>query len=204
MADGYVCNNVERGAYYLGIELSSVDENHLEKFAECIGSDSRITRRTRILTGKNGENSVHSMSIIRIYSKYLVNSLSLYGVVPDKTHLIDSINIRDEFMWDFVRGYFDGDGSFSYSNIRSSNGTPHMYPRIGFVCYRKEFLLCIQRFLSKNNITSHINSDRHLWTLSIREGDSVRKFCNGIYHSEKSVRLLRKYEKYKNFFRKMQ
>lgn len=53
---------------------------------------------------------------IQIVSKYLVGRLAELGVIPKKTHVIRYPDfLPDELNSDFIRGYFDGDGSLTHS-----------------------------------------------------------------------------------------
>ena len=197
-ADGYVTYNPKHRSYTLGIELNADDKFHIEKFTNAIDSDAQITTRLRHNFVDKGYNTVYKMASVRIYSKYMVESLFKYGIIPNKTYILSSIKIPDEYIWDYIRGYFDGDGTFSYTR-KSCNDGEHIYARIGFVCHEENFLKNLQQIFDKHNIKSHINRDRKWWTLQIRHSESVKLFCDLIY-SEANTKLDRKYEKYCKFY----
>lgn len=199
-ADGYVENNSVKRKYSLGIELSSIDESHLHLFAKCLSSDAKITCRTRNLS-KQGYDSCVDMSAIRVYSKSLVRSLAQYGVIPNKTDLLSQIpDINPEYIWDYIRGYFDGDGTFSYTNVTSTSGVRHQYGRIGFVCNSFDFLNDLKLIMERYGIVAHINADKSGWVLQIRKTESVKQFCSLIYNDQNCIKLDRKYQKYKDFY----
>ena len=198
-ADGYVVNSSEHRDYELGIELSKCDAAHLKKFLDCIHSDSEVQFRKRQNFAGYGVDKEYEECLIRIYSKKMVESLAQYGIVQNKTYSLRNTNVPQQYMWDYIRGYFDGDGSLSLSKVSTSRAV-HSYPRISFVCKNKEFLLDIQSFLDKEDIHSDIYQDRTYWEMFIRRHDSVSKFLHSIYSTENSIRLDRKYEKYKAFF----
>lgn len=200
-ADGYVVNCEESGSYELGIELSAVDERHLKIFLDCINSNTKIKRRSGQNFTSRNNYTVSENSLIRIHSKKIVSDLSKYEIVQNKTKILNTIPNIGEYTWDYIRGYFDGDGTFSYTRVKSSNGTEHIYPRIGFSCYSLKFLNSLKEILDSENIISHISKDNNNWTLQIRASESVRLFCFKIYNTDSDICLERKYKKYLDFYK---
>lgn len=94
MADGNVYKN------RLSIELSSIDDNHLNKFINDIGA-----KNLEIKHRKNRKTS-----IVSIVSKELVEDLFKLGVVYNKTENAFMPDIKEDFIPSFIRGYFDGNG----------------------------------------------------------------------------------------------
>ena len=94
MADGNVYKN------RLSIELSSIDDNHLNKFVNDIGA-----KNLEIKHRKNRKTS-----IVSIVSKELVEDLFKLGVVYNKTENAFMPSIKEDLIPSFVRGYFDGNG----------------------------------------------------------------------------------------------
>jgi intein/homing endonuclease len=98
-ADGCV-NNKE-----LSIRLSSKDKKHLEKINSILQSERSIRHYNNNYTG---------VSVLRICSKQILNDLKRFNVVPRKSLIysfpdwIKNHPLKNHFM----RGYFDGDGSF--------------------------------------------------------------------------------------------
>lgn len=89
---------------FLVISLQQKDELILEKLKSIIG-----------YTGKIGtichNNPKHSnMSVLRIYSRRLVEQLIGLGCTRNKTYTLEYPDIPDEFHSHFIRGVFDGDG----------------------------------------------------------------------------------------------
>lgn len=114
----------EEKAYYLGflaadgcvskrnnnihISLSSVDYDWLETFKKAIQSESPLSRR---ITNKGFDVTQFAFS-----SRMIKNKLMYYSIVPQKTYKgITMKNVPEELRWAFFKGYFDGDGSFSWS-----------------------------------------------------------------------------------------
>lgn len=193
-ADGYVCIRNENRSYMLGIELNRGDEHHLESFREAINSDCKIYRRSKTPFISNGCYKEYQMSIIRIYSKKLVESLMKHGVIPNKTYSLSFPDIKREYLGDFIRGYFDGDGSF---HTYSVNG--HIYSKFSFVAKDREFLVRLSEILKSFDISSHIYADRDYFVLNINDFSSRSNFFNLIYKNS-SIFLKRKFEKCSSYF----
>lgn len=101
-ADG--CVSVEpNGTKSIIFGLHSDDEAHVYKFLECINAShkkvySRLPRQ--------------KFSYTQIYSKKMADDLARHGCIPHKSlHLQFPTDIHPFYVRDFVRGYFDGDGS---------------------------------------------------------------------------------------------
>jgi hypothetical protein len=109
-ADGNVMNKQETKSYFLTIKLSLKDIVHLQKIQNCLKSNAKI----KII---NTQKDL-ARCVIVFNSKYLVNSLKKYNIIPNKKKIYEfpSILIHHKFINSFIRGYFDGDGSVSIKN----------------------------------------------------------------------------------------
>lgn len=107
-ADG----SVHKKRHQLMIGLSRKDRDHLEKFRTFIGSDIEIKDRD-MTCSTNGKS--YPSSLIHIISKELVNDLSKYSIVPNKSNQnIDFLQyIPEPYKIYFILGYFDGDGFYT-------------------------------------------------------------------------------------------
>lgn len=111
-------------AYYLGflaadgcvrpqrneikISLSSIDRDWLEKFRQKLGSEREIED---YITNKG-----FAVSELKFSSLKIKTELAKYSIVPNKTYLgITMKNIPDNLKLAFIKGYFDGDGSFVFN-----------------------------------------------------------------------------------------
>lgn len=110
MADGYV---IEKG--YITIGLSQKDEEHLKRFLTAVGSNSPITRYV-----SNGgiPGKEHNMSKITVCSVKLARDLIKRGLKSPKSLQEFLPLLPDEWYPAFIRGYFDGDGNFHYSQTK--------------------------------------------------------------------------------------
>lgn len=88
------------------IGLSSVDRDFLLTIKKEIGYQGELTDYIT----SNG----FSISELRFTSKQIKADLAKYNIVPNKTFIYTfPKNLKREYWIDFIRGYFDGDGSVS-------------------------------------------------------------------------------------------
>jgi hypothetical protein len=186
-ADGYI--RERKSGNSLEIKLSIKDVDHLNKFKKCIESDHLIKESYSKVKYKGGVSTSH-MVHLAIYSTKLVNSVKSVGIHSRKTFTIGRPNIDDDLIPHFIRGYFDGDGSFSFNPEKYINKTQ-------IVSASDEFKKFIIDELSKNNIKINLYSEIKL---QIQNKMDNLKFYNYIYQNAK-IYLNRKKEKYEEFRR---
>lgn len=198
-ADGYVIDNDKAGTWELGIELSTTDYLHLNQFKEAIGSDQDVRTRKKRSFLHRGIDKVYESCFVRLYSKQLVHSLKKYGIIQNKTNVLSFPNLPSEYIWDYIRGYFDGDGSIFQHTITSKYGK-NTYVNVSFTCNCFEYLSSLKDFLNENDIASTIIKDKSTYVLKIIQKASVGRFFDCIYKDSECVKLKRKYERYCDFF----
>ena len=183
-ADGCVTNN--------SVELSVhiKDRNHLIKYSNFLKLNSDYIK------------DVENISRVRVHNKHLSESLESKGCVKQKSLKLTfpkfNIFSKQSLIYDFIRGYFDGDGCIRiYKHKKGATVCD-----IDFVG-TKNFLEGIRDFLgvkggiirsasSKNNKTSVYRLDYRCV--------SARKVSRLLYENS-SIWLLRKYEEFKKFCR---
>ena len=118
------------------------------------------------------------------------------NLVERKSSIVEFPNIPREFMWDFIRGYFDGNGSLILHK------TPYnVYGQISITSGSSSFVSKLQDFLTAEDIESHIYKDgrdnHNAIYLRVINKRNVYKFCQNIYMSKNEFPYLeRKYQKY--------
>jgi hypothetical protein len=187
-ADGYVRNRKKFGSE-LRLKLCYSDKSHLIKFKNFITSDNIP------ITYEEYKNS--KCYKVSINSKKIVSDLFNKGCVNKKTKIIEFPNfINEELLSHFIRGYFDGDGSISYSGKQIS---------LNFVCGSNIFLQKLSTFLSYKTsckIANLTGSSENYKYLSFSSKDDLYKLYDYLYNRA-NIFLDRKREKYdyiiKNF-----
>lgn len=99
-ADGCV-----HGANRFSMDLQRRDHEHLERFCKALQASNPVKK----YMSSNG----WPISALTITSRTLVESLNANGIVKRKTFKLEWPNhIRDDLLKHYLRGYFDGDGSW--------------------------------------------------------------------------------------------
>ena len=172
-ADGYVSS--DRG--YLRIEIG--DRGHLELLASYLG-DHVVRRR--------GTRDIY---YVMVYSRDLVRDLQALGAVQNKSLVMVFPDVPREYFWDFVRGYFDGDGSVSI--VRGCL-------RVAFHCGSLSFVSSLMSELESRGYLLSLESIPKvsvLYRLNVLTG-SFRSFYDDLYTGGPC--LYRKQEVFRRFF----
>ena len=116
-ADGY--NDLNKKTVRL--QLRYDDKEILEKINKELGSNrplKRVNCSSKI--AKNGYIS-KDMYSLEVYGNKICNSLENKGMTQGKSLTLNFPNfLNQDLIRHFIRGYYDGDGSFSYSNANAS------------------------------------------------------------------------------------
>lgn len=104
-ADG----NVSKKRDYIRIQLNPKDKYLLEYIASKIQPSQKIYDYSAY---SKKRNKTYYSCLLCLSSKIIKEDLSKFGVIPNKTgnHRID-FDIPKEYICDYIRGFFDGDGS---------------------------------------------------------------------------------------------
>jgi intein-encoded DNA endonuclease-like protein len=183
-ADGFIRERKEGCS--LQMKLAIKDKHHLELFRKSIGSNHKIIDGFSHVK-YNGGISISHTSSLAMYSNQLVKSIKSQGFHSRKTFTIERPNINNELIHHFIRGFFDGDGSFSF--------TEKVKSVTNIVCASKKFREFLIEELSNNDIK--INYYGNI-TLFIQNKMDNNKFYNYIYKNA-TIFLERKKEKYDKF-----
>jgi hypothetical protein len=175
-ADGCIKNN------YVIISLANKDLDHLEKFRECLQSDTVIYPAPK------------NCSRIQFVSKDMVCDLqNNFNITERKTFCLQPPNIyNEEYIRSFIRGVFDGDGCFGhYQNTL----------RFSFICMSELFIIWVknnlQQFTNLSIPIRYIHTKNNVKELYL-SGIKASKVLNWMYLNPKLF-LERKYKKYLSY-----
>lgn len=189
-ADGYI--RERKTGNSLELKVSFKDKKHLELFRSHLNSNHKIMEGFNEVKYKNGVSKSH-MCHLAIYSVKLVNSIKTQGIHSRKTFTISEPKIEKSLINHFIRGYFDGDGSFSFNSETKKNCT-------NFACASEQFRVFLINELAKNDIKLNWYGGIKLY---IQKKIDNFKFCDYIYKNA-TVYLERKkniYDRFKEFYR---
>lgn len=186
-ADGCIYDRTKgkNHEYGFNITLKDVDIEHLNKFCKFIQADLSCIKHYGNLV---------SVSIV---NKHLFDSLSALGCTPCKSLTVKFPDIREDLLFDFIEGIFDGDGCLSLDSrkpnkiesaeVSIASGSDEFISKLQEVLISYSFKVSVRQKQTKN---SHINICSIL-------SPNKEKFLRKIYFN-KTIYLDRKYNKFIN------
>lgn len=167
-ADGNIAYNIESRLYK--VSLFSKDQEVIDKFTKYMGKENVSFHKRK----QNGILEVYISS--KILCEYFINKLN---ITPNKSL---TLNPNIKYTSDFIRGYFDGDGS-----IRNSTEKQVRY-ECNITCASKEFIDKIKQILDNLEIYSIIyqHTDCNAYKIRIDRKADSRKFYEFLYKNAKT------------------
>ena len=199
-ADGYVSDKRNE----ISIGLSKVDREILERIREEIEIENKI----RDYQTKDGFDTSELTWTCWEHK----NKLAKYGIVPRKTFVLQPPYKLNEKYWiDYVRGYFDGDGSVNFISV---NGKKKYMALRWQVCSAKieilNFILdTFEKYgIPKVNIQKSKRkspkSDKQCIIYSIQYStNATKKIYKILYSTESNLFLKRKKEHFEEILQKI-
>ena len=190
-ADGYL--PLTRGAKNrVVLSLQKKDEDLLE----IIKNEFQYTGEIHEYLSTNG----HPFVSLAFTSEKIRKAMESYGIVNKKTFKLEKIpDLPFEYKIDFIRGYFDGDGSL-YVNKKEKK------VNMNIVCASKSLLEDINIFLYENypvklrniHIDKRHNHDAYYMTYNKKDSFTLGK----IFYDNNYISLPRKKKKYFEYLEK--
>jgi len=190
-ADGYI--RERKNGDSLEMKLSIKDKKHLELFRDCIGSNHKIVEGLNSVKYK-GEISSSHMCHLSMYSSKLVDSIKKQGIHSRKTYTIEKPDIDSKLLHHFIRGYFDGDGTFLFKEKKRIVS--------GFVTVSTKFRQFLIDELKNSANISNFYIDEKRGYLMIYNKINNNNFYKYIYNNS-TIYLERKkdiYEKFRQYY----
>jgi len=191
-ADGCITNNSLR------IVIQKKDKNLLEIIKKEIGANTTIHDEVRTLNNKQ----FYSSALI-IKSVKIIEDLIKLGVVENKSLVIHFPQIPSEYILDFIRGYFDGDGSVGIQYPSNSKGvkTSTAQIRTRICSGSKDFLVDMRDILfdkyNLRNVTVY-KCKTNLYEIAYSTKNSIEIY-NLFYQNPKCLFLQRKKDSFDKF-----
>lgn len=192
----------EGKAYLLGLIFSDGNISSKKYYFNISSIDQKLIKTCKKLLKTNKPIYHYQNSFFLIIgNKNLHNSLKKLGLLERKSWKEYSIPlISKNLRWHFLRGIFDGDGSF-YIDDRGK----YKYLCASFSCGSRRFLQEIKEWLERCNIKTHNirfdrkPNDKGCWQLRIASKEDIKKFTDYLYKNSNYF-LDRKYEIVKSFY----
>lgn len=180
MGDGNIGKNNSNN-YYLQIRIHKQDVEILEFIRDELSPNRPlIFNQTKQKSGKISE-----CVCLKITSNQLCQDLIKYGVVERKSGKEQISCIPQKYLPDFLRGYFDADGSLAIKKNKKYI--------LSYVCANKDFLVKIQEYFGVGKIE---NGHGRCYTYYVSKLDEILKIGNIIYNG--NFYLKRKKDRFDN------
>ena len=193
-ADG----NLENAPYIRGryIRFTNTDFSIIKQIKEALNSSHTI-----VVTPASGNRK--EKYLLRIGSHKLYRDLELLGLHPRKSHNMEFPKVPGQYLADFIRGYFDGDGTIAFENIKNR---PNSRLKAIFTSGSKNFLLSLADILKvyTDGYLAKVYKSRRSYQLVYRSKRAIN-ILNFIYSTadkKPSLCLDRKYDRYKELISK--
>ncbi|MFH1190350.1 MAG: LAGLIDADG family homing endonuclease [Candidatus Omnitrophota bacterium] len=189
----YADGHLEDAPYIRGkfIRFTSTDYYLIEKIKKAINSSHKI-----VVTPAFGKHK--EKYLLRIGSKKIYDNLVVLGLTPRKSLTMKLPYVPHKFLSDFIRGYFDGDGTIAIENV---SNRPHNRLKVIFTSGSKNFLISLAESIKDEGISKEgdIYDSHRSYQLLYRSRNalSVLKFIYSGFEKEKCLFLERKYFKYR-------
>ncbi len=191
MTDGCVYISKDRPNRKI-VTLTSKDKDWLENINQYICPEKSL------LT--HGKNCFRIMYNCTELADWFISK----GCIPKKSLILKFPNIPEQFLPDFIRGCWDGDGSISFTKIKGNN-----YRRqANFTSGSKIFCDAMSFILNKYHISNKIycriipnriienrliSSNNNNYRIQLSNGESVYKLSKFIYYNSDKIYMKRKY-----------
>ena len=182
----YADGSIRKDRNEITLDLQEQDRKAIEDFHMYCGNNNSIREHNIHRNGKIYKSYISSFSNAAV-KENLIN----LGCVPKKSLILTFPNeqqVPQEYIWDFVRGYIDGDGYIQYDYEK------HRYRII--ILGTKDFLLGLIKRLELFEYYS-ISQDKNsnIFILTISNKENVFNLLTKLYENSK-YHLQRKFEIY--------
>lgn len=194
LADG-TFDITKRGGYYFGFNIT--DRELLCQIRLLLGAEHKISER---LVKANESQSYR----LQIGNKEMCQDLLKLGVSTRKTFQLSVPKIPRQYVFDFARGYFDGDGNVWFGFINKNRTNPTFVLQITFTSGSTSFMLAFKNLLNEHGISGgslYVPKDKNYARLSFSTLSAL-KLANKMYSHKTSLYLTRKREKIDSFRRR--
>lgn len=167
------------------IWFSSKDLQLIEAFKKSLLLSNKIGRHAR---GGETEKRYYCITFGDIYFYKFLNDI---GLTSAKSKTIKSVKVPQSHFSDFLRGLFDGDGTFyTFQDKRWPNSFSF---KLSIASASLNFLTWLRTTLTQYyGVRGYMHKGDGVWNLEYVKGDTKKLFTI-MYHSNNMLRLDRKY-----------
>ncbi len=167
----------------------SKDLDQVKTFKRCLKLNAKISQK------KGGYNKKRIYFYIQFSDVNFYRFLVSIGLTPAKSKTLGKLNVPDKYFFDFLRGSFDGDGSFhSYWDKRWASSHLYYFSLISASMAHLSWIRSI--LLRLCNIKGHINTNPNSRAYQLKYAKTEAAIIiENIYKNPKAPKLERKYKK---------
>ncbi len=149
------------------IDLTSKDKDQLQNFINCLDIEVNITSKH----SGSGKKYLRVQFGDRLFYDFLLT----IGLMPNKTKVLKEIKIPGRYFFDFLRGHFDGDGTF-YSYWDPRWRSSFMFYTVFISASQDHILWLRQEIFKRLNIVGHItkSGNQSCYQLKYAKKDSLK------------------------------
>jgi hypothetical protein len=184
-------------AYILGFWFADgcINKNNNTFVLDQHKKDIFLLENIKIIMRCNKPIQTHaSMARLTISSPIIVKDIIKLGGKTRKSLNVCFPKIPKKYLSDFIRGYFDGDGSIWYAKHHKSYWS-------NFTCGSRKFIYDLHKILKSNifDLSGSIHRDkRGTYTLCLAKNNTF-KLKNFMYHNNPRLKMFRKYFIFKTY-----
>ena len=170
------------------INFTSKDKDLVETFIKCLKLENKIGRKAR------GGEKEKKYFVVQFGDVLFYNFLLSIGLLSKKSKILNKIEIPKEHFFDFLRGHFDGDGTF-YSYWDKRWKSSFMFYTV-FISASKNHIDWLRKSLYKFlQIKGHVTKARasSVYNLKYAKSESLKLLIN--LYQKNCICLSRKYLK---------
>jgi hypothetical protein len=174
------------------INFTSKDEEQMRNFVRCLGIKNKIGMKS---SGSNREKKYFNLQVGDVIFCNFLNSI---GIMPRKSKIIGGVSIPFEYFFDFLRGHFDGDGTF-YSYWDPRWRSSYMFYTVFISASEKHVLWIREEIFHRLGIRGHVTKtgEAPMYEIKYAKTESL-KLLPKMYYNPEVVCLSRKREKIRN------
>jgi hypothetical protein len=198
-ADGCITTHKSKEPNVLIICLSKKDEDHLVKLKNILGFTGPVKETLSKLSKYNPEWNDTKQVKISIYNKKIIDDLKRFGIGPRKSLTYDFPEwlIDHPLVHHFMRGYFDGDGSFSISkeHRKTKNHGIKTYEKYVFSLRGTLSFLSTFDKIIKRHIVSHTTPKLYTKIGELKYSGNINvKLISKFLYDDCDISLQRKFD----------
>lgn len=161
------------------INFTTKDEEQMRNFMRCLGITNNVGMKS---SGSHREKKYFNLQVGDVAFCDFLNGI---GIMPQKTKTIGVVDVPSEFFFDFLRGHFDGDGTF-YSYWDPRWRSSYMFYTVFISASKKHIAWIQEEIFQRLGIKGHCTQtgDTPIYAIKYAKAESLKLLPNMYYNAE--------------------